>query len=262
MTRMATGGPFRNDQPTDMPPGPHTARRFVERLEVLRSPAELAKYQRYFKTGPGEYAEGDHFMGVRMGQVFELAKEFADMELDEIERLLDERAHEPRAGAMRIMATQARGKRTPDARRKALFELYLRRHDRIDNWDLVDLAAWDVVGRWLLDKPRDRLDSLARSPNMWERRTAILATMAFIRDGDVTTTYRIAAVLLGDDEDLIHKAAGWALRAAGDHDRTALRAFLDQHAATMPRTALRYALEHFDDHERGHYMGSRKAATR
>lgn len=262
MTRMATGGPFRNDQPTDMPPGPHTARRFVERLEVLRSPAELAKYQRYFKTGPGEYAEGDHFMGVRMGQVFELAKEFADMELDEIERLLDERAHEPRAGAMRIMATQARGKRTPDARRKALFELYLRRHDRIDNWDLVDLAAWDVVGRWLLDKPRDRLGSLARSPNMWERRTAILATMAFIRDGDVTTTYRIAAVLLGDDEDLIHKATGWALRAAGDHDRTALRAFLDQHAATMPRTALRYALEHFDDHERAHYMGSRKAATR
>lgn len=262
MTRMATGGPFRNDQPTDMPPGPHTARRFVERLEVLRSPAELAKYQRYFKTGPGEYAEGDHFMGVRMGQVFELAKEFADMELDEIERLLDEPYHEPRAGAMRIMATQARGKRTPDARRKALFELYLRRHDRIDNWDLVDLAAWDVVGRWLLDKPRDRLGSLARSPNMWERRTAILATMAFIRDGDVTTTYRIAAVLLGDDEDLIHKATGWALRAAGDHDRTALRAFLDQHAATMPRTALRYALEHFDDHERAHYMGSRKAATR
>lgn len=245
-----------------MPPEPHTARRFVERLEALRSPGELAKYQRYFKTGPGDYAEGDQFMGVRMGEVFELAKEFADMELEEIERLLGERSHEPRAGAMRIMAMQARDKRTPDPRRNALFDLYLRRHDRIDNWDLVDLAAWDVVGRWLLDKPRDTLDALARSANMWERRTAILSTMAFIREGDVTTTYRIAEVLLADDQDLIHKATGWALRAAGDRDPPSLRTFLDHHAGTMPRTALRYALEHFDDHERAHYMGSRKAATR
>lgn len=241
---------------------PHTARRFVERLETLRSPGELAKYQRYFKTGPGDYAEGDAFMGVRMGQVFELAKEFADMELDEIERLLGERFHEARAGAMRIMATQARGKRTPDARRRDLYELYLRRHDRIDNWDLVDLAAWDVVGRWLIDRPRDVLDELARSQDMWERRTAILATMAFIRNGQLDDTMRIAEVLLGDDQDLIHKAVGWALRAAGDQDRDRLRTFLDQHAATMPRTALRYALEHFDDDERAHYMGFRKAATR
>ena len=245
-----------------MPSDAHTARRFVERLETLRSPDELAKYKRYFKTGPGEYAEGEAFMGVRMGHVFELAKDFADMDLDEIERLLDEPYHEARAGAMRIMAAQARRKRTPDARRKELYDLYLRRHDRIDNWDLVDLAAWDVVGRWLIDKPRDVLDRLARSANVWERRTAILATMAFIREGDVTTTYRIAEVLLTDRQDLIHKATGWALRAAGDRDPKALRAFLDQHAATMPRTALRYALEHFDDHERAHYMGSRKAATR
>jgi 3-methyladenine DNA glycosylase AlkD len=245
-----------------MPPGAHTARRFVERLETLRSPDELAKYRRYFKTGPGEYAEGDTFMGVRMGQVFELAKEFADMELDELERLLDEPYHEARAGAMRIMATQARGKRTPDAQRKALYDLYLRRHDRIDNWDLVDLAAWDVVGRWLIDTPRDVLDTLARSVNMWERRTAILATMAFIREGDVSTTLRIAEILLHDDQDLIHKATGWALRAAGDRDPAAVRAFLDRHAATLPRTALRYALEHFDDDERALYMGSRKAATR
>ena len=245
-----------------MSPEAHTAHVFVERLETLRSPDELAKYERYFKTGPGDYAEGDTFMGVRMGQVFELAKEFADMELDEIERLLDDPYHEARAGAMRVMATQARGKRATDARRKALYDLYLRRHDRIDNWDLVDLAAWDVVGRWLLDKPRDVLDTLAGSANMWERRTAILATMAFIREGDVSTTLHIAEMLLGDNQDLIHKATGWALRAAGDRDPTTVRAFLDQHAATMPRTALRYALEHFDDDERAHYMGSRKAATR
>jgi 3-methyladenine DNA glycosylase AlkD len=221
----------------------------------------LQKYKRYFKTGPGEYGEGDVFMGVRMGQVFALAKEFADMDLAGIEALLDEPFHEPRAGAVRIMATQARGKRTPDAQRRALYELYLRRHDRINDWDLVDLGAWDVVGRWLVDKPHDVLDELARSSNMWERRTAILATMAFIRNGEVDDTFRIAEALLTDEQDLIHKAIGWALRAAGDSDRARLRAFLDGHAATMPRTTLRYALEHFEDQERAHYMGLRKAAT-
>jgi 3-methyladenine DNA glycosylase AlkD len=234
----------------------------MERLDALRSLDELAKYQRYFKTGPGDYAEGDRFMGVRMGHVFELAKEFVDMEPEEIEALLDEPFHEPRAGAVRIMATQARGKRTPDERRKELYELYLRRHDRIDNWDLVDLGAWDVVGRWLVDQPREVLDDLARSSDMWERRTAILATMAFIREGQLDDTFRIAEILLRDDEDLIHKAVGWALRAAGDSDRARLRAFLDDHAATMPRTALRYALEHFDAPERARYMGARKAAIR
>jgi 3-methyladenine DNA glycosylase AlkD len=240
---------------------PHTAREFLGRLETLRSPEELQKYKRYFKTGPGEYGEGDVFMGVRMGQVFALAKEFADMDLAGIEALLDEPFHEPRAGAVRIMATQARGKRTPDAQRRALYELYLRRHDRINDWDLVDLGAWDVVGRWLVDKPHDVLDELARSSNMWERRTAILATMAFIRAGEVDDTFRIAEALLIDEQDLIHKAIGWALRAAGDSDRARLRAFLDRHAATMPRTTLRYALEHFEDQERAHYMGLRKAAT-
>jgi 3-methyladenine DNA glycosylase AlkD len=245
-----------------MAAGSHTARDFLGRLETLRSPVELQKYQKYFKTGPGEYGEGDVFMGVRMGQVFALAKEFADMDLAGIETLLDQPFHEPRAGAVRIMATQARDKRTPDAQRLALYELYLRRHDRINDWDLVDLGAWDVVGRWLVDKPRDVLDELARSSNMWERRTAILATMAFIRIGQLEDTFRIAELLLDDDQDLIHKAIGWALRAAGDVDRARLRGFLDHHAATMPRTTLRYALEHVDDAQRAHFMGLRKVATR
>jgi 3-methyladenine DNA glycosylase AlkD len=258
---MATAGRSRNDRPTDVAAAAHTARAFVERLDALRSPEELVKYQRYFKTGPGDYAEGDAFMGVRMGSVFELAKEFADMAPAEIETLLDEPFHEPRAGAVRIMATQARAKRTPEARRQELYELYLRRHDRIDNWDLVDLGAWDVVGRWLVDRPRDVLYRLARSANMWERRTAILATMAFIRHGDIDDTLVVAKILLADDEDLIRKATGWALRAAGDVDRARVRAFLDEHAATMPRTALRYALEHFDQGERAHYMGLTKVAT-
>ena len=233
----------------------HTAARFLDRLESQRSPVELEKYGRYFKSGPGEYGEGDTFIGVRMGEVFALAKEFDDMDPEQIERLLESPIHEARAGAVRIMARQAAGKRTDEARRKALFDLYLRRTDRINNWDLVDLGAWDVVGRYLVDRPHDVLYELARSPILWERRTAILATFAFVRRGDLDDTFRIAEQLIDDDHDLIQKATGWALGAAGDRDPARLRRFLDDHAATMPRTTLRRAMEHFDKDERATYLG-------
>jgi hypothetical protein len=160
------------------------AERFVERLHEHRSDEELAKIQRYFKIGEGEYGEGDTFIGVRMGQVFALAKEFIDMPPAEIETLLDSPVHEVRAGALSIMDKQARRKRTPPERRKELYELYLRRHDRINNWDLVDLAAPHVVGGYLIDKPRDVLHDLARSAILWERRTSIVATLYFIRHGE------------------------------------------------------------------------------
>ena len=238
-----------------------TAAEYISRLESHQSDAELAKIQRYFKSGEGEYGEGDIFMGVRMGQVFALSDEFKEMELDEIERLLANPIHEVRAGGVKIMAIQAKGKKTTDHRRKELFELYLRSMDRINNWDLVDLGAWDVVGRYLVDKPRDVLYDLARSSNIWERRTAALSTMAFLRRGEVDDAFRIAELLMHDDQDLIHKAAGWALREAGRHDRQGLMKFLDAHAATMPRTALRSAMEHFDKDQRDHYLGLRKAAA-
>jgi 3-methyladenine DNA glycosylase AlkD len=237
-----------------------SAAEFVGRLEAHRSAEELEKIQRYFKSGEGEYGEGDVFMGVRMGQVFALADEFKEMSPGEIEKLLESPNHEIRAGGVKIMAKQAAGKKTTDSRRKELFDLYLRRHDRINNWDLVDLGAWDVVGRYLVDKPRDILYELACSANVWERRTAILSTMAFIRLGDLDDAFRIAGILLNDDHDLIHKAVGWVLRAAGGTDRQRLVGFLDAHAATMPRTALRNALEHFDKDARAQYMNVRKAA--
>ena len=151
-----------------------TAAQFVERLTALRSDDELRKYARYFKFGEGEYAHGDSFIGVRMGHVFGLAKEFVALPPAEIERLMESEIHEARAGAMSVMAKQFALKKTPTDRRQALYELYLRRHDRINNWDLVDLAAWHVVGPWLVDKPRDVLYRLAKSQNLWERRTAIL----------------------------------------------------------------------------------------
>ena len=196
-----------------------TAAQFIKKLKTHQSAAELAKIQRYFKSGEGEYGEGDKFIGVRMGQVFALAKEFIDMPLDEIEKLLESPIHEARAGALSIMGKQARDKKTTEERRKELFDLYIRRHDRVNNWDLVDLGALYVVGPYLVDKPRDILYKLARSKNIWERRSAIVGTGHLIRQGDVADTFKIAAMLVNDEEDLIHKGTGWMLRAAGDSDR-------------------------------------------
>jgi 3-methyladenine DNA glycosylase AlkD len=234
-----------------------TASSFTRRLEALRSDEELAKIQRYFKSGKGEYGEGDQFLGVRMGDVFALAKEFIDLPLAEIDVLLESAVHEMRAGALSIMDKQARRKRTPDVHRRELYELYLRRMDRINNWDLVDLAAPYVIGGYLVDKPRDVLYALAGSVNLWERRTAIVSTSYFIRQGDVADTFAIAELLLDDTEDLIHKAVGGWLRAAGDVDQPRLVRFLDTHAATMPRTMLRYAIEHFGKDERDSWMRMR-----
>ena len=197
-------------------------------------------------------------MGVRMGAVFALAKEFAAMASGEIEKLLENPIHEVRVGAVSIMDWQARDKKTSAPRRKELFDLYLRRHDRINNWDLVDRSAPYVVGGYLFDKPRDVLYKLAHSKNMWERRTAIVSTYYFVRQGDVADTFRIAELLLKDDRDLIHKATGGWVREAGKKDPKKLLDFLDKHAATMPRTALRYAIEHLDKKQRVHYLGMKK----
>ena len=230
-----------------------TAEYFIQRLYANQSDEELQKIHRYFKTDEGEYGEGDRFIGVRMGTVFQIAKEFIDMPVDEIEKLMDADIHEARAGAMSIMDKCARRKKTSAERRQELYDLYMRRHDRINNWDLVDLAASHVVGGFLFDKPRDALYDLARSANMWERRTAIVATSFFIRQGDLDDTFAIAEILIDDDEDLIHKAVGGWVRECGKKDRARHLTFLDAHAARMPRTMLRYAIEHLDKGLKEHY---------
>jgi 3-methyladenine DNA glycosylase AlkD len=176
------------------------------------------------------------------------------MPLGEIEKLLESPVHEVRVGGVSIMDFQARNKKTPSSRKKELFDLYLRRHDRINSWDLVDRSAPYVVGGYLFDKSRDVLYKLAHSKNMSERRTAIVSTGYFIRQGDVADTFKIAEMLLVDKDDLIHKATGWMLRAAGDNNRQTLLGFLDAHTAAMPRTALRYAIEHLDKKQRDHYL--------
>jgi 3-methyladenine DNA glycosylase AlkD len=228
----------------------------LARLHAMQSDEELRKYARYFKFGEGEYAHGDRFIGVRMGHVFALAREMVALPPPEIEALMESDIHEARAAAMSIMAKQYAAKKTTAERRQELFDLYLRRHDRINNWDLVDLAAWHVVGPHLVDRPRDVLHRLARSPSQWERRTAILATFSFIRRRDYADALAIAEVLLDDGEDLVRKAVGWMLRTI--HDRDVLVDFLERHAATMPRVTLRNAIEKFPADERARWLAYKK----
>lgn len=229
------------------------AEQFVKALEAQASPAWQKALQRAFRHG-----EDDDFTDVPMGQVFALAKEFMNMPLGEIEKLLESPVHGVRVGAVSIMDWQARSKKTPDTRRRELYELYLRRHDRINNWDLVDRAAPYVVGGYLFDKPRRVLYRLAHSKNVWERRTAIVSTYYFIRQGDIADTFKIAEMLLKDEQHLIHTAVGGWLREAGKKDLPKLLQFLDKHALSMPRVALRFAIERLDKAQRTHYLHLKK----
>ena len=218
---------------------PASAREFVDSLARLR---------------PGNGDGGAAFTGIAMGRIFELAGKSAEMPLEEIEVLLDSAHHSVRVGAVSIMDAQARDPKTTHERRRELFDLYIRRHDRIDTWDLVDRAAIHVVGDFLLDQPRAILDDLALSAKPMERRTSILSTYAFIRRGQVDDTYRIATTLVHDPDPLVQKAVGWMLREAGKRDTARLTRFLDLHAATMPRVMLRYAVEKFDKADRDRYL--------
>jgi hypothetical protein len=212
------------------------AKQFIEKLDALG-------------------AKEDEYNDVSMGQIFALAKDFMNMTPTEIEKLLESPIHKVRAGAVSIMDWQARSKKTPEARREELFDLYIKRHDRINDWDLVDRSAPYVVGGYLVDKPRDILYKLARSKSPWERRSAITATYYFIRQGDVKDTFKIAELLIYDSHDLVQKAVGGWVREAGKKDLQKLLSFLDKYAATMPRTILRYAIEHLEKEQRENYMG-------
>jgi 3-methyladenine DNA glycosylase AlkD len=224
-------------------PATPTAQAFVKGLASLR-PAD------------GEGAEP--YDGIGMGQIFALAKEFKAMPPGEIERLLESDHHAVKVGAVSIMDWQVRDRKTTADRRRELFDLYIRRHDRIDTWDLVDRSAIHVVGEYLIDKPRDILDELARSPKPMERRTAMLSTYAFIRRDQLDDTYRIAETLANDPDDLVAKAVGWMLREAGKRDHARLASYLDAHAATMPRVMLRYSIEKLDKPERDRYLALKR----
>jgi DNA alkylation repair enzyme len=189
---------------------PATADAFLAKLEARSSPVERDQLRHHVRAGEGAdpTAEGAVVLGVRMGEVFALAKEFIDLEPDQLDRLLTSPIHEARAGGLSIMGKQATRKQTPERRRQELYELYLRRSDQINDWDLVDISAHQVLGGWLLDKPRDVLYGLARSPRWWERRIAMFATLAFVRKGDLDDTFALAELLVHDPHDLVQKVVG------------------------------------------------------
>lgn len=208
--------------------------------------------QRFFKTGPGQYGEGDHFLGVRLPMTRTLAREFADLPIADVEKLLRDKWHEARVLALILLVD--RYKRGDDTEREKIFRVYLANTDRINNWDLVDVSAPRIVGAHLEKRPRGLLDKLAKSKSLWERRIAILATAWFIRLDEFDDTLRVATALLGDSHDLIHKAVGWMLREVGKRDERVLEGFLDEHAHEMPRTALRYSIERISPAKRKRYM--------
>jgi 3-methyladenine DNA glycosylase AlkD len=227
--------------------------REVQRAFRALGDAEDARnLARFFKTGPGDYGEGDRFLGIRMPVVRQCVRTYEDLSLRGIGALLKSSWHEERMLALLIMVRQF--KRGDDVARRALYSLYLARTDRINNWDLVDLSAEHIVGGWLFERSRKPLYRLARSSSLWERRIAILATFHFIRQGEFTDTLAIAERLLGDRHDLIHKALGWMLREVGKRDRATGEAFLRQHYASLPRTTLRYAIERFPEPLRKRYL--------
>ena len=208
--------------------------------------------QRFFKTGPGEYGEGDVFLGIKVPVQRSVAKKYPDLPFSEIQQLLRSKIHEHRMVALFVLVKQYEN--GDKLARKNIFDLYLKNTKNINNWDLVDLSAPNIVGNYLLDKPRQVLYKLAKSKLLWDRRISILATLAFIRNNEFSDTYKLAEILLNDKHDLMHKAVGWMLREAGKRDQNLEVKFLDRHARKMPRTMLRYAIEKFGPARRSHYL--------
>ena len=236
-----------------------SARDAEKKLRRLANPKRAAFVRGYFKCGPGEYGEGDKFFGLSVPDIRGLAREFRDLPLADVETLLEPPWHEARLLALVILAD--RYPRADARTQSQIYDLYLRRTDRINNWDLVDASAGPVVGAHLLARSRAPLRRLAQSRSMWERRIAIIATQHLIARGQFDDTLSLSVALFRDDEDLIHKAVGWMLREVGKRDTPTLLTFLDRHAGAMPRTSLRYAIERLSPTQRKRYMAVPRRPT-
>ena len=223
-----------------------------QQLRALAEPDRIAGLQRFFKTGPGGYGEGDRFLGVRVPAVRSVAEQHPRLALEDVSELLRSRFHEERLAALVLLVRRYR--HGEECERQRIVHLYLASTRWVNSWDLVDTSAPQILGAHLLDRPRSVLDRLAVSPFVWERRIAIMATFAFVRAGDHGDTLRLAACLLHDEHDLMHKATGWMLREVGTRDEPSLVGFLERHAEDMPRTMLRYAVERLGPAERARLM--------
>lgn len=235
------------------------AKEAAARLKSLASPEVAASTARFFKTGPGEYGEGDEFIGVRVPVLRQLARDYRELPLSELEVLLQSQVHEERLLALLVLVLSVA--KCSENHRKSAFNFYLSNTAYINNWDLVDTSAPAIVGGYLRNKSRKFLHRLAQSKILWERRIAIIATQHFIRHDDFDETIALSRILLSDKDDLIHKATGWMLREVGSRDRRKLVVFLDEHGAIMPRTMLRYAIEHFEEGERKKYLAMRSTQS-
>lgn len=237
-----------------------TVRTVTAALRRHADPRHAAALRRFFKTAPGEYGAGDRFLGIKVPQIRSTAKACRALALPGIMQLLQSPFHEERLLALLLMVEQY--DKGDTAARAAIFSGYLGNTRWINNWDLVDLSAPQIVGQHLTDKDRGLLKKLAVSHNLWERRMAILASFWFIKQNDYHDALAIAELLVQDRHDLIHKAVGWMLREIGKRDRAAEEQFLKKHAATMPRTMLRYAIERFPEKLRQTYLKARTPSSR
>ncbi len=229
-----------------------TIQQIKKRLKQLANKEKAEILQRFFKTGPGEYGEGDVFIGVKVPDLRKVAKDFRDIAIKDVIILIESAIHEERLFALLILVSKyAKGNETT---KKEIYKLYLNKTKYINNWDLVDVTAQHIVGDYLMDKNKAPLYNLSKSKDLWERRIAVIATFYFIRHEKYEETLKIAKVLISDKEDLIHKAVGWMLREIGKRDMVIEETFLKQHYKEMPRTMLRYAIEKFPEPKRQQYL--------
>ena len=229
-----------------------TAKEISKRLKKLENREQAAISRKFFKTGPGEYGEGDIFIGIRVPVLRKLVKDYFELPIKEIQSLLKSPVHEERLLALLLMVRKASGR--SDDIKKSIYELYLKNTRFVNNWDLVDASAEHVLGAYLRDKNKSVLYRLAESEDLWERRIAIMSTFHYVKHQEFSETLRISKILLFDRHDLIHKATGWMLREIGKRDLQTEENFLKTHYKKMPRTMLRYAIEKFPESKRQRYL--------
>jgi len=228
-------------------------RQIKRELDALSNPKKAEVNSRFFKTGKGEYGEGDVFLGLTVPEQRTIAKKYIELNMNDIEKMLYSRIHEHRLTSLLILVEKYTN--ADIETKKRLVDFYLKNRGQVNNWDLVDLTSDKILGDYLLERERTILYKLAESNNIWDRRISIVSTFEFIRNNQFEDTIKISEMLLGDGHDLIHKAVGWMLREIGKRNQEAEEDFLKKYYKTMPRTMLRYAIEKFDAEKKKFYMG-------
>jgi len=224
----------------------------IKELKSQANPKQAEILQRFFKTGKGQYGEGDIFLGIKVPVQRQIVKKYTELNLEDIQKLLNSKIHEERLVGILILVSKY--KKTDEKGKKDIFGFYLKNTKNINNWDLVDLSAPNIVGNFLLDEDRKIIYELAQSNDLWKKRIAIISTFTFIRKEQFQDTLEISEILLKDTHDLIHKAVGWMLREVGKRNQQVLEDFLKKHYKKMPRTTLRYSIERFDEDKRKNYL--------